>query len=962
VYAQLPRYPEVAPGDRISFSASLDAPPDGPGFADYLARNGAVATCRIRAFSPEAPASGAIGSLERSRRDAADLLARVLPAHEAGLAAGMLIGLRDRVDRQVAADFTTSGLSHVVAISGWNIALVGAVILACLRRLARRPRSVLLVVAIALYTVAAGASPSVVRAALMGGIVLVARESGRKGAAPAALGLATTGLLVAEPAMIDDAGFRLSVAATAGLLAWATPLDALLRRRAPRRAPGWLLESLGVSLAAQAATLPLVLLDFGRLSLIAPVANLVVAPLVAPAMLAGTVALLAGGALAVGAPSVLGMAAATGGWAALGSIIAIARTAASIPLASLELPPPWNLAGSGIAAVALVAAGTSRGRRAARAAFAPIVRTGATAAPNRDGPPAGGHIGGASLIRAGASRSLAAGHARRTSATGRRALVVAGSAAAIVMLSAVVAAARPDGRLRVTVLDVGQGDALLLQGPRGGRMLLDSGPDPDRLVAALDSQLPPWDRRLDVVVLTHPHEDHVAGAALLLERYAVAAIAENGMLGNGPGDAAYRRELARRGVRSAVLARGDRLDVDGIRLDVLWPPRGTLPERAPSSGRTINDSSLVLDVRFGQRRFLLTGDVEDDVDPKLLAAGIADGGRVDFLKVAHHGSGTATTDAFVTALQPRVAAVSVGARNDYGHPSPKTLARLEASGAAVLRTDIDGTITISTDGTDLHVQAASTRLAFVPARTALHQPPASRARIGGWPSRAAPRASRCCAPSIRRGGSFATASRSPRSRRSSPNASSPPASRSIAAASRQRRSSTTSTSCSLATTRCSRSGTAPPVRAGSRSTDIGSWPDRSPPIRSRVSPTTAGTGAGRRSRTGRRASWRTRTSAPASGSGRSPPGSMTWHAATRNTPRRCAPPGRARCSSSARCATRRASRRTRSDGCHGSGRRATRSRRHADAALPRRRTGRVLVGRGRVRDGPGRPQARPRPG
>nr|MBA2254838.1 DUF4131 domain-containing protein [Chloroflexota bacterium] len=119
IYAQLPRYPELAPGDRIVFRGALEPPPEGPGFADYLARNGAVATCRIRSFSPGGVMPGPLPDLERARRDTADLLARVLPAQEAGLAAGMLIGLRDRVDRQVAADFTASGLSHVVAISGW---------------------------------------------------------------------------------------------------------------------------------------------------------------------------------------------------------------------------------------------------------------------------------------------------------------------------------------------------------------------------------------------------------------------------------------------------------------------------------------------------------------------------------------------------------------------------------------------------------------------------------------------------------------------------------------------------------------------------------------------------------------------------------------------------------------------------------------------------------------------------
>ena len=266
--------------------------------------------------------------------------------------------------------------------------------------------------------------------------------------------------------------------------------------------------------------------------------------------------------------------------------------------------------------------------------------------------------------------------------------------------------ARPDGRLHVTVLDVGQGDAILLQGPNGGRALVDTGPDPDRLISLLDQRIPAWDRRLDLVVLTHPHEDHVAGVAAVMDRYRIGEIAEPGMIGLGPGDAAYRRRMAELGRHSRILAAGDTLWLDGIRMDVEWPLPGTVPLRPPDSGTGVNNVSIVLDVRFGSRRFVLAGDVEEQIDPQLLAAGIADGQRpMDVLKVAHHGSRTATTDAFIEQTRPRIAVVSAGWGNPYGHPSPATVARIVESGARLFRTDLDGSVEISTNGTDLVANA-----------------------------------------------------------------------------------------------------------------------------------------------------------------------------------------------------------------------------------------------------------------
>ena len=627
-------------------------------------------------------------SLQALRDGAGDTLRLSLPEPEAGLAAGILIGLRERVDRGLAADFATAGVSHVVAISGWNIAIVAALVGALLRGRPRRLIAVVVAAVIVAYVIAAGASPSVVRAAVMAGVVIVARESGRAGRATAALALASAGLLLVQPAMIGDAGFRLSVLATAGLLAWATPLGAWIGSLAGGRVPRWLAESLGISLAAQAATLPDVLATFGRLSVVAPAVNLLVVPIVPAAMAGGAVAMLGGWLVMLGAPPIVGI---DRGFAGLGA------------------PARHGVRGAG-------------GRR-------PAVRRGGAAAPVDR--PGGGCRDRGPRVRAGrdptraeapgrtgsgAERTRASGHrtARPTRAPGTRAFPrprtrlerAAAVVAVLAIGAATVAAADAAGHAdRIVVLDVGQGDAILVESRDGARMLVDGGPDPDRVLAELDAVVPPWDRRIDIVVLTHPHEDHVAGLVRVLERYRVGRVFEPGMQGSGPGWAAWDAALLH-GPPRRTLAAGARLRLGDIGLEVLWPLPGTVPTAPAATGTGINDTSIVLLGDAGGRRFLLSGDAEEGVDPALVAEGLP---HLDVLKVAHHGSATATTAALLAATSPSLALISVGAGNDYGHPAPSTLARLRDAGARVLRTDLDGRLEVDLAGDAVTVRAAGAR-------------------------------------------------------------------------------------------------------------------------------------------------------------------------------------------------------------------------------------------------------------
>ena len=689
VAATLPVFPVVVPGDRVTMTGPLRPPPADDDYGAYLRRIGASAT--IRAGSVEVlPPTGDVGRrLEGLRRAADGALRAALPEPEAGLASGILVGLRDRVDRELTAAFTAVGATHVVAISGWNIAIVASSLAALAGRFARRRRMALTAVAIVAYVVFVGPSPSVLRAAAMAGVVMAARELGRPSRAAAAIGWAVTGLLLVSPPIVDDPGFRLSALATVGLISWGTPLSERIAGPAPGRVRSWLAESLGVSLAAQLATLPVVVLSFGRLSIVSPIVNLGVVPLVAPAMGAGAVA-LGGGLLSfAGLPSVVATVLGLPAWVLFGAIVGLVRAGAALPFASLQLEAPWDSVVAAASGVVIVA--TARWFRRPRARTgtadkAPVRVPSSTSPPG----PSARRRAGAPWWRSRTGRLLAGG------------MIVAVGAMAIVVVH------RPDGVPRVTVLDVGQGDAILVEGDRGGRLLVDGGPDPGRLLIALDEHLPPWDRRIDLVILSHPHEDHAAGLAATLDRYAVRRVLEPGMIGPGPGYAALNAELVARDIARGTLATGDRLAVDDIRFQVLWPDRGSVPERPPDGGTGINNVSIVLLGEVDGHRFLLAGDIEQQIDPILLARGLP---AVDFLKVAHHGSRTASTAPFLAATHPSVAVISAGSGNPYGHPAPATVARVRSAGARVFRTDEDGSVSIDLGPGPLHARASGGRAA-----------------------------------------------------------------------------------------------------------------------------------------------------------------------------------------------------------------------------------------------------------
>jgi competence protein ComEC len=259
-----------------------------------------------------------------------------------------------------------------------------------------------------------------------------------------------------------------------------------------------------------------------------------------------------------------------------------------------------------------------------------------------------------------------------------------------------------DGKLHVVVCDVGQGDGILIRTPNGSDILVDGGPD-DSILSCLSSHLPFWDRTIELMVLTHPHTDHAAGLVDVLKRYTVLHFVTEKVLGQ---TATYKRledGLAAQRLSAQYLFSGDRIDLaDKTQLLTLWPTREWLNSTQLQAANGQNDSQnldlngfcLVQLFTYGNFTLLLTGDAGANVEDKIAA----EVGRVDVLKVPHHGSKTGMSDYFLSQIQPSIAIISVGANNRYGHPAQSALDLLKTHNIKYYRTDQNGTVEVVSDG------------------------------------------------------------------------------------------------------------------------------------------------------------------------------------------------------------------------------------------------------------------------
>jgi competence protein ComEC len=552
--------------------------------------------------------------------------------------------------------FRGSGLSHLLAVSGMHLVLVMGLTIRALEMLlaraealarggidVRRFAAIVGLPATWVYAEFAGGGGSTVRAAWMASAALAARALGRRTDPERSFGLSMAAMAATHPLIAFDLSFLLSAGATAGLLAFAEPLGIWLEARVPRpiRAVS---RTAATTIAASLPCAPILARFSPAVPIGGVIANLLAVPVgegvALPLCLAH--ALLAWWPLAE-----KGCAEVASG--ALVIVRAVAR-GFSVPALAVQVPQPtsWQLA-----VLAVVVA----------------------AAAGRCGP---------------------------------RAITTVVGVTTVVALEIVARrAGAPRGLLRATFLDVGQGDAAIVDLPDGQALVVDGGglvgSPIDVGAAVLAPELRARRRsELAVVVLSHPHPDHYSGLATGLDAVAVGEFWDTGEGEDeqvGDGYAVLLQSLRRRGVpvlRPAALC-GEWV-LGGARVEVLAPCPTFSSDRGP------NDNSLVIRIGYGARSMLLVGDSEREEEQMLLKFA-SEKLRADVLKVGHHGSRTSSSPGFVAAVAPREAVVSVGCRNRFGHPSPASLATLAAAGARVWRTDHDGAVTVTTDGQAIETRA-----------------------------------------------------------------------------------------------------------------------------------------------------------------------------------------------------------------------------------------------------------------
>jgi competence protein ComEC len=651
---------DLTVGSEVSAAGLLERPE--PWRAGYLRRLGIAMVLRTDRIDRQPGRRGGFpGWIDAVRARAEAALGRGMPPRETALARGFVLGEDDRIDARTRDDFQRSNLTHLLAVSGENVILLGVLAwpLLAVLGLTLRARLIGTLCLIAVYVPVTGAGPSIQRAGIMGAAGLVAALADRPRSRWYAVLLAAAVTLGFNPRSEGDVGSQLSFAAVIGIMLWARRLTRLsspnAERGSARRA---LAEAIAVTVSATVATAPIMAAAFDQFSPAALPANVLAAPAVAPAMWLGMLTGIVGQAPFIPVEPL--------NWLdslCLAYIAQIAHWLAAPDWAMLtvHLGSVWAVAGAYVVlliAMELLLRWLSRPKEVSRRPAGPGFRSETRWLRSRK------------IFGEVSSRNLA-----------RPPAVIA----VLAVLVAAVAwpfgggAAEPLPReMVVRVLDVGQGDSILLQPPDALPILIDTGPPEDGVEERLREL---GIHRLAAIVITHDQSDHAGDLGELLQSVHVDRLVY------GRDDPRLRGAALAAGSKPHRLAEGGEIDAGALHLSALWPPRELL-------GATEEDPNLlclVLVARWHHFSMLLTGDAEAETVP-------IDPGPVDVLKVAHHGSVDGGLDELLERSVPNLAVISVGADNPYGHPASQTLAELRAHGVTTMRTDRQGEIDIEADG------------------------------------------------------------------------------------------------------------------------------------------------------------------------------------------------------------------------------------------------------------------------
>ena len=619
-------------GALLKAIVEVEAPrPEEDGFdeAGYLRRQGVHVILTASSFTVVGRRGGLSGIADRVRGAIARSLASGVSGERRAVIAAVVLGEDEGLSPGLRDKFRASGLYHLLAVSGQNVAYVvaGMLALAWLLGISRWIGEFGALLAVGGYLMAVGWQPSVVRAGVAGGLASLAWLAGRARDRWYFLLVGAAVLLAWNPYSLLEPGFQLSFGAVGSIFLLVPRIEAWL---AGYPLPGGLAALLAVSIACGGVTAPILMLHFQAAPLFTVASNAVAGFVVAPLLGLALISTALGPVL----PEAASALAWVNGWLAA-YLAGCARFFGSLPHAQLS---SWK-ALAALAALTLFAFVLSRlppprGRRAAvLTAMLAVVIIGWRLRPDRTPPP-------------------------------------------------------PTG-LRIVMLDVGQGDGILLQ-TKAGSILVDEGPPEAGVVAQLHSL---GLRRLAALVVTHPHRDHVGGAADVVDSFPVGFVLDPLEPTHSPEEGALQREARGRGVRIVPARVGQLFQLGALRLRVLWP------DGPGFAGEDPHEHGVVLLASYGQFDALFTGDSESPVTLPLHPP------QVELLKVAHHGSSDNGLGELLELLHPRIALISVGEGNDYGHPAPSTLSALgSVPGLAVYRTDEDGRITVESDGTSFSVR------------------------------------------------------------------------------------------------------------------------------------------------------------------------------------------------------------------------------------------------------------------
>jgi competence protein ComEC len=657
----VPRYPEFNYGDVLQVTGVLETPSITAEFdyQGYLAGRGIYSVAYFPTLELLDTGQGftPVGWLHAARDVLSEKIGEVLPEPQASLAQGIILGKRGDIPQSVNENFMLTGTTHILAISGQNLSIVAGLFVATGIWFFGKKRYIYIWLALAatwIYASLTGLDAPVVRAALMLSLFLFTDLVGRQRSVFPAVAFAASIMLIFNPALLRDVSFQLSFVSIIGLVVISPALQSRAHDFINSRlgeegtlvsAINWVTDCLAVTVGVTILIWPITAYYFGIVSVVSPLATFLILPVLAPIIVAGAAASVLGLLIPF-----LGQATGWIAWLFISYMLLVVNWFADLPVTAVDVELSPVFIWSYFTLLAVVAWAYRKKKKY--------------------------------LNLIGKTADWLSGPSKR---------FVIPALLVIAILSTLFACSVPDEKLHVSFLDVGQGDAILIQ--QGSLdVLVDGGPSGRTIAAELGKRIPFWDRTIEMIVLTHSHADHLAGLVEVLKRYQVKQILytesdSTSSLWNEWQDLVEKENAdITIGRVGQVISLGN----ENSTIIVLNAPSG--------SATTMDNDGIVLRVDNGKVSFLLTADITDEMELELMM----DRANLEctVLKVAHHGSYTASSEAFLSAASPEIAIISVGANNDYGHPNQETIERLaaEVGETNIYRTDLDGTIEFITDG------------------------------------------------------------------------------------------------------------------------------------------------------------------------------------------------------------------------------------------------------------------------